>query len=293
MHYWCIQPSAMEPERDISFRFISPVLILFQIAGLCPVDIKSKRKSKSNHLIWLYSFGIALASAINGYFFIRNQVRTTDVYVNVAIDQAMWLSAFVAHAIICFEVFATIPRHVQIFQRVQNVLQVFNKRLTNGINLGLLRQKYVIGNWTSFLAIVFGVALSLMVIDENALKDCKWVILSGTCIMLRLLQVTTYVNFVKELLDQLRLELVRIGTDSGTIKRCSALDECMQIYSMINDIVKLLNSVFGWSLIAILTQNVSSMTNTSYWTVYNLYYMQRSRLNICKCLCVCNKNFKS
>lgn len=233
-------------------------------------------------MIWLYTFGIAIATGITGVFYVRDRIKMCNIYVNVAIDQTMWLSALVAHAITCVEVCSTIPRQVVLIERIQNAMEEISKSLAIGMNLGLLRREMIVRSWASFLAIVFSIALSFMVMSESARLDFRWMSLSGTITQLRLLQVTIYVHIVNDFLGRVRLELVRIGSIPGTQKRCVALEECKLIYSKISDIVQLVNAVFGWSLIAILTQHTSAITNSLYWTVYNVYYMQRFKLNLCE-----------
>lgn len=269
-------------ERDFC-RFISPVFFLFQLFGLFPIDITSTRKYKIKSLIWLYSFSLAIGTGITGIFFFRNRIKMCNVYVNVAVDQTMLLSALLAHVVVCCEVFGTIPKHVDLCQRFQMVLKVFHKRLAFSVNLDSMRRQSVFRSWTSFLAIVFSITLSVMLMNESARMEFQWIFLSGCVTQLRLIQFTMYVQFVNDLLGQLKLELVRIAAaDSGCKKRCTALRECMDIYSMISEIVQILNAIFGWSLIAILIHNLCAITNSSYWTVYNLYYMQRNRLNFCE-----------
>lgn len=277
-----LQQAKMIPERDL-WRFITPIFFLFQLFGLFPIDIKSKRNRTTKVFLWIYSFGLAMVTAICGIFYVHNRIEMCNFYVNVAIDKAMWLCALVAHIITCIEVFATMPRHVKLLERIQTVMEEFSKRRSFGIDLNLLRQRLVFRNWSSFFAIVFSVALIGMVSEDTARVDFRWTAMSSCIIQLRLLQVTMYVHIANDLLGQLKKKLVRIGSQSGRRTRCNAIVECIQIYTMIGDIVGQLNAVFGWSLIAILLQNVSAITNASYWTVYNLYYMQRYEVNLCEC----------
>lgn len=264
-------------------RFISPVFFIFQLFGLYPIDITSRRHSCFNRMLWFYSLGLAITTAIAGFFYIQTRLQICNVNVNVAIDQTMWMFALVAHVIICLEVFATIPKHRDIMQRFQNIVKVLDEHeLTQTFDLAGLRRKCVFRSWASFLCITFNAAMAVLVMSKSARVDFRWIVLSGCVIHLRLLQVTTYVHFVNELLRQLQSEVAAVANIHGSNMRCMALDNCKKIYSMVGEIVLLLNAGFGWSLIAILTQNMSGVTNVAYWTVYNVYYVQQGRLFLCK-----------
>lgn len=264
------------------YRCVSPIFHLFQLFGLFPIDLTSKYNSRANQLIRFYSVVLAIITLIVAVFIFRFRLKVSNVHVNVLIDQAMWMAMCVAHFVTCIEVLVTMPRQVHFVRNMHLVTQIFSRRLMRNLDVEAIRRVCVCCSWISFMTIVFVISVSVLVISETSWMDFRWIALSWCAIQVRLIQVTTYVRFVNALLNELALELVRIRTIVDTGKRCSMLEDCMQIYSVLGDSVTQVNALFGWSVMAIFAQNLCGITNTCYWIVYNVYYMQRFTLSVCK-----------
>lgn len=264
------------------YRHILPVFVLFQLMGLFPIHLSSKNNSRASQLIWFYTLAMAITSvAIVGYLF-WFRIQLTNVPVNLLIDQTMWISICISHSITCLEVFVTMPLQVQYVRNIYLVTKIFSRRLMRDNNVGALWRKCVYCSWVNFMTIVFVITVSLMVASDESWNDFRWIAFAWCAIQVRLVQVTTYVRIVNELLKELALELRRIKTIADPVKRCSRISDCKVIYSVIGDSVNQVNGMFGWSIMAIFTQNLCGITNTCYWIVYNVYYMQRFQLSVCE-----------
>lgn len=254
---------------------IKPSQRLFQIIGLLTQHFTSSSNSIQNRLLKCYSIGIGVCIVI----VIANRSIDKTIHneeLNILIDSIVFLAILIVHIIIIIETLVNTPRQAIIIKNFYRITCMFEQccasracTIADRNALKKIHQRNGLKIWGTFLTITFIKINGMLPFLENAWPNYIQIVFSWTIMNVRMLQVTIDV-------DQLGEQLIQLGKTVRRVARIPAEQQAERIarvaaiYSIIRTTNIAINETYGWSLVAILTQNVMGLIQLFYWTLYNV-----------------------
>lgn len=217
--------------------------------------------------------------------FIFNKFKS-NMSLSTILGHSAFFSMILVQSVISIETFIKTKFQVRFVEKFNSVDHLFNTKL--GISVAYLEEKRDI--LTKILILV----LVLLLIKINiyvyvtymsvALEYFYCTMYSSWLMRMRCIQVLYFVHMVRYRLILIDRELTNIrrafncqkvnaksqraavsNQFFGTKFICDRVVFLKQIYAHLNEITGLINTIFGWSLLAIITQNFLDFTLNCYW----------------------------
>lgn len=218
---------------------------------------------------------LSIATMFSSYliaFFINRFAQENTLSTNIA--NSSFFIMLIVHSVIAIETFAKYKVQEKVLQHFSFIDQLFNNKLC-------VRLPYHEEKWEILCRIMMLVFLILLKFTLCAYTDylnpvlkCFYCTMYSSWVMrLRLIQMTFFVYTVRSRLMLINSELSNIrntisATDYSTFGESfdlNRLNYLKQAYETLHEIYELLNSSFGYSLLAIVTQNFLDFTSNCYW----------------------------
>lgn len=271
----------------------------------------------NTHIKWLlriYS-NLLIATVFCSYL---SAVFMNQFFESLSLSTSIATAAFItiisAHLVIAIETPFKSKTQVVLIRKFSVVDQLFSSRWGVAKTYPEEKRKVFFLNVGLILIIVFIKAVLLIyACSQDRMFNFMYSSIYSSWIMqLRSIQVLFFVHLVQNRLTLINIELVNIRNEcnfpgnprdrnvkpvfthvnvmSGKLSIHDRLIVLKQIYGELYKICTLINTIFGWSLLAIITQNSIDFTINGYWLfqVYNSESPDYVALIICTILLITN-----
>lgn len=259
------------------FKLLQPSQWLFQLFGIS-VHVKH-RKSITSALLKCYavSIGIFLVTIITHKLFFG--LAIFEKKMAFLFDEFVLVYIPIAHLITIIETLANIPKQALIVQNNNEIIRLLQQcDICYDIKIRLEKSQRK-SSWKCF-----GLCISIVLFRTTAILPFLWAVywpnlrfelFSWLVVHARIFQVTLDLCQLADQLSALKELLIL------TEHRIKHLEMATQIYACIRCTNVLINSTYGWSLVAILLQHTMDLVNCSYWIAFNIVETLSGMLNLC------------
>lgn len=279
---------AMALKSNKLTREVRYFLLSFKLFGLSPFAKDDKWKI----VLLLYSIfllGVTISLVCSAFLFCNIFQQASSETLVSFVSQLVFSGLIVTNIIILLQAVLFRPEAIQIEDRFNEIHRLMIEKLSVDISGADIRRRFLWKIVSIVLFLVIGIALNIGALtfyEESLgyLLHSLWplVIIRARCIhnifLVDLItEYLTYFNRIlmniiatanKEELNQERFLIDYTKTDFRHLTHKTPYTELMvlkDVYGYIWDITNLINDTFGWSLLAVATQNFIEFTCNGYW----------------------------
>lgn len=256
------------------FKQISNYIVFFIIFGLWT----TWRNSKYFWLLQIYSCTLIIAAFVLNFASVLMDEFSESLSLSSTISTLSLITILLTHLVIVIETPCKSIAQVLLIEKFTNVDRTFH----TGLSVSIPYRKEMRKLFSHTFLLISVVFITTTTIWANSIylhqtNNFMYSCMYSSCIMrLRLIQVLFFVYLVRSRLIWINRELIDIRNVSDTnqfdnenvddkLTVYGRLIHFKQVYGELYEICQLINTIFGWSLLALFIQSFSDFTSNGYW----------------------------
>lgn len=295
-NHWIAKRSSEMANDTVFFQQMRSYFICFAIFGLWT------QWENSRYKFWLKCFSVfSVATVVGSYFsaYIFNQFFVQTSF-SATVATSLFAFILIGHLIVAFETIFKSSAQFKLLSKFLFVDRMFVAKLQ--MCLPYRREKHELLMRSILFAVIafviFGSIVVYTVYRGRILNLVFSVLYSKWILQLRTIQVLFFIYLVRDRMIIVNKEIIQIQKEftnrtaptdrmqTISITECTTFHRILNlktVYGELYDICESINDVFGWSLLAIVTQSFIDLTCNCYWIFHNIVYRPNEAGSIIIC----------